>query len=126
MKSRRVKILLGLILLGYLVTWLGAPGLARRDCTARADQAYAQAVADQERHKDMARELGEDPNTFRPIVNPAGPSVKIGLAIPLLPGLLLLDNGYQIGPLHGKGHLTVFLFYGFGVRRLLDITTWVS
>ncbi len=126
MKTRRVKILIGLILLGYLVTWLGAPPFVRRDCTARASQAYARAVADQERYRDMFRELGEDPNTLRPVVNPGGPLVKIGPAIPLLPGLLLLDNGYQIGPLCGKGHLTLFLFYGFGVQRLFDIQTWTS
>jgi hypothetical protein len=126
MKSRRAKILLGLILLGYLVTWLGAPPLVRRDRTARANQAYAHALAQEERQRNMIKELGEDPNTFRPVVNSGGPSVIIGPAIPILPGLLLLDNGYQIGPLYGKGHLSLFLFYGFGVHRLLDLTTWTS
>jgi hypothetical protein len=125
-EARRAKILFALMLVGYLVTWLGAPPLARRACTARANQLYAQAVADQERQKDMIRELGDDPNTLRPFVNPGGPSVRFGPAIPVLPGVLLLDNSDQIGPRYGKGHLTVFLFYGFGVHRLLEIRTWTS
>jgi hypothetical protein len=125
MKSRRVKILL-LILLGYLVTWLGAPPLARRACTARANQFYLRAAASEKDYRETTRQFGGDPNLSRPFVTPGGPSIEFGRAVPILPGVLLLSNGYQLGPLNGKGQLTFFLYYGFGVCRLLDLTTWIS
>ncbi len=83
-------------------------------------------MASQEREKDVIRKLGNDPNRVPLFVHPDGPSVRFGPAIPILPGVLLLDNSYHIGPLYAKGQWTLFLFYGFGVVRLFEGTTWIS
>jgi hypothetical protein len=87
---------------------------------------YAQGLKHQEELKQWKLQHGQDPNELRPRVNPGGPSVETGLAIPILPGVLLLRNSYTIGRLWGKGQISVFLFYGFGVFRLLEFTTWIS
>jgi len=124
MKSRRARIALVLILMGYLVTWTFAPPLARNACVARANRLYSQAL--EEMQRNIPKELGEDPGKFERIAHPDWPSVETGRAIPILPGILLLYNEYHIGPLYAKGQATYFLFYGFGVLRLVEFTTWIS
>jgi len=126
MKIRLTKVVLSLVILGYIATWLIAPRMVKNSCADRADRMYARGLKSQEDHRQLMLQFGQDPNELRPRVNPGGPSVETGLAIPILPGVLLLRNSYTIGRLWGKGQVSVFLFYGFGVFRLLDFTTWIS
>jgi hypothetical protein len=71
-------------------------------------------------------EAGIDPNAVHAIANPGGPRVNIGLAIPVLPGVLMVNNSYTIGPLYGRGQVSFFVYYGFGVFRLFERMTWIS
>jgi len=126
MKIRRTTRVLLIAFVGYVVTWLFAPPLARTACESHAARLYAEAVADQEKMKKVAVEIGRDPEALRPIVGSDSPQVKTGFVIPILPGILLMNNSYVVGPLYGKGQVTFFLYYGFGICRLFEITTWIS
>jgi len=126
MKISRSKVVLFLIILGYIATWLIAPGMAKKTCSDRADRMYAQGLKHQEELKQWKLQHGQDPNESMPMVNPGGPIVETGPAIPILPGVLILHNSYTIGPLWGKGQISVFLFYGLGVVRILNFMTWIS
>ncbi len=125
MKIRRTRVVLFLIILGYIATWLIAPRMAKKSCTDCAARMYAQGLKHQEEIRQLKLQYGLDPNESLPMVSSGGPRVETGLAIPILPGVLLLRNSYTIGPLWGKGQVSVFLFYGFGVVRILDFTTWI-
>ena len=126
MRIRRTTVVLLLVFLGYVVTGLFAPPFARRACELRAQRLYSEAVADQESHRRMMIEDGRDPSALHAIVTPGGPHVETGFAIPVLPGVLLLNNSYGIGPLYGRGQVSFFLFYGLGVFRLCEMMTWIS
>jgi len=126
MKNRRTRVVLFLVILGYIATWLIAPHMAKKLCNDRAARMYAQGLKHQEERRQLNLQYGLDPNELLPMVSSGGPSVETGLAIPILPGVLLLRNSYTIGPLWGKGQVSVFLFYGIGVVPILDFTTWLS
>ena len=126
MKIRRRTVALLLVLDGYVLTWLIAPPMAKRHCERRAEQAYAMGLEYEQHEQELMREMGEDTETARPIVHAGGPSTSTGLAIPVLPGILMLNNSYHVGPLFAKGQVSFFLFYGFGVCRLFEFTTWIS
>lgn len=126
MKVRRTTLVLLCVFVGYVATWLFAPSFARKACETRAKRLYSEAVVFQADQKKMWSESGRDPSQMRPIVTPGGPHVDIGFAFPVLPGILLLNNSYGIGPLYGRGQVSVFLYYGFGVCRLFEVMTWIS
>ena len=126
MKTQHKRVIFFLIISGYIVIWVIAPYMARKSCADRANRMYAQGLKNQEEFKKLTIKYGQDPNELRPMVNPNSPRVETGLVLPILPGVLLLNNSYNIGPLWGNGQISIFLFYGFGVVRVLDFTTWIS
>ena len=126
MKIRRTTTVLFFVFLGYVATWYFAPPLARRACEMRAKQLYAEALSLQEFQKGVIIEEGLDLSTFVPSVSKKGPSVETGFTIPILPGVLLMNNSYGIGPRNGSSQVTIFFFYGFGICRICEVVTWIS
>lgn len=126
MKIRKTTIVLMLVLLGYVTTWRLAPTLVKQYCIDQAEHLYADGLAEQARREKMRKDLGEETNPSRPIVNPGGPRVTIGLNLPILPCVLVVNNNYVVGPLWAKGQVSFFFYYGLGVARMFEITMWVS
>ena len=99
MKIRLTKVVLFLVILGYIATWLIAPRMAKNSCADRADRMYAQGLKHQEELKQWKLQHGQDPNEPLPLLSPGGPRVETGLPFPIPPGVLPLRNSYTIGPL---------------------------
>lgn len=87
---------------------------------------YSAGLEFQEQERKSLIESGKAADRMRRIVSPRGPRVHVDFALPVLPGVLLVTNGYTIGPLWGRGQVTFFLYYGFGVCRLFEFMTWIS
>jgi hypothetical protein len=52
-----------------------------------------------------------------------GYSAHVDWCFPVLPGLLVADSGYTIGPKHADDGIKIVLFYGIGsveIVRLVD------
>lgn len=44
--------------------------------------------------------------------------------IPLLPGILITDSEYAVGPLFAKGSKKLVLYFGIGSVTLWEVDVW--
>ncbi len=55
-----------------------------------------------------------------------GPEAWVDYSFPVLPGVLLIRSGYQIGALNGGGGDKLLLYYGLGALCICEFNTWKS
>ncbi len=122
MRVRR-KIVIWLIPL-YLLTWIG--GYYSHSATLKRE---TQKLYDAAKQRDAeiadiaAKERSEAP---RPQVHKDGPVSKVEWCFPVLPGILLADSYYVVGPLYGRGGVKIVVYYGFGSWATEPIWGWIS
>ncbi len=72
----------------------------------------------------LAAKSGE---TYCPIqILSDGPNTSVAWCFPVVPGVLIANSSYVIGPLYGRGGVKVVIFYGFGSFELVTVSGWVS
>jgi hypothetical protein len=122
MRIRR-KILFWLIPL-YLVTWIGGwvshSAALKRDAQRR----YEAAQKSDAEYAALAAKEGQPPS--RPQAGKTGPHTDVSWCFPILPGVLIADSYYVVGPLYGRGGIKVVIFYGFGSLASEPLWGWIS
>ena len=126
MTRKRLRRWLGRSVLAvlYAVTWIGGRRSHARDLQnrARADWIVANAM-----NQKAAYAAAHDGLSL-PVVElrPGGPVAKMEWCVPVLPGLLVADSYYAVGPLWGTGGPKLVLFYGWGSIEVFTLFCRVS
>jgi hypothetical protein len=95
---RRYKILILLIFL-YAVTWIG--GYYSHSATLRREAQF--------RYDGFKRDA-----VLAAVAAKGGPTSKVEWCFPLLPGVLIANSYYVLGPGFGQGGLKIVFYYGLG------------
>ena len=108
----------------YAVTWFGGCVSHQRTLSADARQRYEAAQVRERQEAELYKREG----TYQParITHQGGPIAKINWCLPILPGVLLADSYYAIGPRYGRGGISFLLYYGFGCYQAGPIVGWKS
>jgi len=119
----RYKIAVWLIPL-YIITWVGGyyghSATLKRETEIRYENAKK---ADLE-YAALAAKEGAKP--LRPQVSKNGPISKVEWCVPVLPGILIADSYYVVGPLYGRGGVKIVVYYGFGSWASEPIWGWIT
>lgn len=118
---RRLWIIIAVL---YLITWIGGWVSHQRSLSADARRRYEEAQVREREMFEWYRQEGR-PQPRR-ITRDGGPIAKINWCVPILPGVLLANSEYTIGPLNGRGGVSLLLYYGFGCYQVGSIATWKS
>jgi hypothetical protein len=78
----------------------------------------------QEREEE-ARLTGMRPFSV-PLVHEKGPIFGVDWCVPLLPGVLLADSYYSVGPLYARGGVKIVVWYGVGSLEGPLIWGWLT
>jgi hypothetical protein len=121
-RSRRFW--LGLAAL-YAFTWVGGWISHQRNLSEHTRQLHEQARA---HHVELAAfsKSHRIPMPLERTTFDKGYHAKVNWCFPVLPGLLIADSEYAIGPLHGRGGLSIIVFYGFGSFQFGPFGGWIS
>jgi hypothetical protein len=114
-RRRRKRIFERVVVLLYLITWIGGWSSHARQLRANADASYRNLV--------LQTEGKRVPFNSRP--HAGGPITGIW-CVPVLPGVLLVESGTSIAPLSGSGGLKLVLYYGFGSSELCWFYVWLA
>jgi hypothetical protein len=120
------KKILAVVVLLYALTWAGGWITHAREIRYRARQMYANAQEHDRRMAERFQKEGFGPYDEGSRLSKHGPSAEVSWCIPLLPGVLLADSQYVIGPLWGKGGVKIIFYYGSGAKELVFLWGWIS
>lgn len=121
--KHRAKII-SIIIVAYLVTWIGGWYAHQREMSALAQRLYKGAEANNAQQIEWER---EGRGKAMPIkLLPGGPKAGVNWCFPLLPGVLVVNSSYVVGPIFGKGTTKIVLFYGLGSITLVELWGWIS
>jgi len=59
-------------------------------------------------------------------LRPEGPASDVNWCLPLLPGVLLADSAYFIGPIYAKRTTKIVVYYGVGSFTALELWGWIT
>lgn len=108
----------------YAVTWIGgfiSHGHAVKvDAQKRYDDAQQREL---EEAAWYAQTGSEKPNR---ITRDGGPIANVNWCFPILPGVLIADSEYIVGPLYGRGGVSIVIYYGVGSLQIGPIAGWIS
>lgn len=109
----------------YLLTWIGGGSAHHREMSHLANRLYARAESTNRKLLELDRLNGD--TTTPPIeLRSGGPKVVVNWCIPLLPGMLITDSEYAVGPLYAKGSKKFVLFFGVGSITLWEADVWMA
>lgn len=121
--KRRSRFIVAIVV-AYLITWVGGWFAHQREMSVLARQLYKSAEASNAKELEWEREGLEEAMPIKLLPN--GPKAGMNWCFPLLPGVLVVDCSYVVGPLFGKGTTKIVLFYGFGSITLVELWGWIS
>ena len=124
-KKMKKKIAVAVVFL-YAVTWVGGWITHSRELKARARQMYAEAEKQDRELAELSQKEGLGSYDTSGHLRKNGPSTCVTWCVPLLPGVLLADSWYVIGPLVGRGGMKIVLYYGFGAIEIVCLSGWIS
>jgi len=110
------------VALPYLATWLGGwrAYAAQLQASAKVRYGEAEAIFTQ----DYPAQRNEDRPIFAQL-RAGGPATGVYWAFPLLPGVLLVEDYENLGPLNQRGGVKVLLYYGAGTVVLANFG-WIT
>jgi hypothetical protein len=122
--KRRKTILWLVVVLLYGITWIGGCVTHARDLQASTWAKYraAQEINAEWRALDPA---GSNDASYLKL-REDGPITGVNWCVPLLPGILLADSYYVVGPLYGRGMAKVVFYYGVGSMVICDLWGWIA
>jgi hypothetical protein len=118
-KTWRRQFIWSVVVLLYLATWIGGWRAHARDLETSAQNSYRRI----QQWNAESHEAGEE-EIYR--LREGGPYNKVKWAVPILPGLLLVDSDEIHGPLLGEGGGKLVLYYGTDAKVLFNIWLWMS
>ncbi|MCP4608720.1 MAG: hypothetical protein GY845_08395 [Planctomycetes bacterium] len=119
------KVISIVVILLYVITWLGGHRTHSINLQKHAAQLYVGALVKNKEMSDFA--LSEGLEKPQPItLRKDGPRSKVKWSIPIFPGILLANSYYEIGPLSAKGGTKIILYYGTSSKVICYITKWMS
>jgi hypothetical protein len=109
----------------YAFTWGGGWISHQRGLSAHARQLYVQA---QQREIEEVALYKQEGSSYQPrrITRDGGPIARVNWCVPVLPGVLIANSHYVIGPLYARGGVSIVLYYGFGCHQFGSIGGWIS
>ena len=113
--ARRHSLVVALL---YGLTWVGGYYTHKRALSGFAQRLYVEA-------QDLERKQAALRGGSR-ITRDGGPFTRINWCVPVLPGILLADSEYTIGPRYGQGGLSILVYYGVGCLQFGPIIGWIS
>lgn len=119
----RSKILLCLVPL-YVVTWIGGYYSHSASLKRETQRRYEAAQKSDAEYAAFAAREGVPP--FRQRAHKDGPKCGVHWSAPVLPGVLIADSYYSVGPLYGRGGVKIVIYYGFGSWAIGPIWGWIS
>lgn len=121
---RRTRKFWIIVTLLYAVTWIGGWISHQRTLSIHAQQLYEQAAVFEQEVADSYQQEG----TYQPrrITREGGPIAEVNWCFPILPGVLIADSYYVVGPRNGLGGVSIVAFYGFGSFQFGPIWGWIS
>lgn len=123
--TKRRAMIFALLAVLYIHTWVGGWISHSRAIELEAQRRYIEAdCRNTEAIETFEGMGGEEPYLCR--LRPGGPRSGVSGAIPLLPGVLLVDSYYIVGPLCGRGGRKIVLYYGAGSYTLCNLGGWIS
>jgi len=117
--TRRRRIVLSVLVLLYLCTGIFG-------WQSHASELEAQAQRHWQGQAQMITQGKANGLPDGPLIRQGGPYTKVNWCFPVLPGVLLADSDYVIGPMNGKGGVKIVLFYGFGSVEICTLWGWIS
>lgn len=125
---RRRKWFLATILIAlFLLTWIGGWLSHARELEARAQRYWTEAATrDREMEQFSALHKLPHPKESTPHLHEGGPNTHVDWCFPLLPGVLVADLRYAVGPLYGRGGVKIVLFYGVNSIEFGTLFGWIS
>jgi hypothetical protein len=117
--SRHRRLIFWLImLLLYAITWLGGMTEHARDLAAMTQIWYRCGIESESAERRD--------KTFGSSFHPDGPMSGVYWSIPLLPGILLVDSYYSLGPIYSRGSAKIVLYYGVGTVTVCSLWGWLA
>ena len=108
----------------YIATWVGGWISHAQQLQERAEKGYCTA---QRENEEMEVESRREGLPFHPIeLRKDGPITRVYWCLPVLPGVLLADSDYCVGPMCAGGGLKVILYYGFGTTEIWTPWYWMT
>lgn len=123
-RRTRTTLTVAAVVGAYAVTWLGGSPAHERQLAHDADRLYLDVQA---REQALARDLeqGGRPLPER-VTRDGGPKTDVNWCFPILPGVPVADSYHVIGPLHGRGGISLVVYYGFGCVQIGPMFGWIS
>lgn len=119
------KVISIVVMLLYVITWIGGHRTHSINLQKHAAQLYVGALFKNKEMSDMASSEGlEEPPPI--VVRKDGPKSKVKWSIPIVPGILLVNSYYVIGPLYAEGGTKIILYYGISSKVICYLTKWMS
>jgi hypothetical protein len=108
----------------YLVTEVGGWISHARQLREQTEASYRTAERENREEETAARKLGVKPFLIK--LHPDGPKSGVYWCLPVLPGVLLANSYWSVGPLYASGGTKVVLYYGFGSTELCTLVGWAA
>jgi hypothetical protein len=125
-KHKRLLLsILVLLVLLYGVTGIGGWISHSLAMKAEAERRYHDAQLRNEEYAAASPQLGEDLPVYLRL-HKGGPDSGVSWCVPILPGVLLADSYYSVGPLYAKGGIKVVVWYGFGSVEVCTLLGWIT
>jgi hypothetical protein len=107
------------ILLLYAVTWVGGWITHARDLESSAWAGF-------QRGQELNAERQAHGLADHIELREGGPNTGVNWCIPLLPGVLLVDSYYELGPLAARDTGKIVIYYGIGSFEVCDLWGWYA
>lgn len=120
----RKRLIACVIVLLYLVTWVGGWVSHARQLQQRAEESYRRAERTNEEEEAAARREGVKPYLIE--LRKGGPTSHVWWCVPVLPGVLLADSDSCEGPRIAGGGAKIVFYYGFGSTELCTLVGWMA
>src|SRR5258708_39239628 len=108
MTRKFVKRMVAVLFVAYLITWIFGVPAAENEILRSVMREHAAFAAN-----------NPQPRQFEPMVS-------IGLALPLLPFLVLVKHEYLFAPVYGAGSIDLFLWFPWSIQRVRQFHVWVA
>ena len=111
-----------LIALLYVWTWYGGYVFYSADLTSEANKEYSSIVDKYKKKAEEYKDVGlEYSYNIYDEVHRNGPRASIDWCFPIIPGILIAESHYSIGPSLDTGGINIILFYGIGTIELFPV-----
>jgi hypothetical protein len=123
--SKKNKITVFSLVAIYAITWVGGHLSHSKKVASNALAMYEAVQEKNDEISAFARREGLA--DYEPVqLGEGGPKSDVKWSFPLLPGILVVNSYYVIGPLWAEGGIKIIGYYGTSSRIICWISKWKS